>query len=95
MSAQIPLSAEARSLRASAAAHAAHSKHGSRHMTAAARRAFNNKFYEAVDPDRKLTEADRNTRAQHAKRAYFQSLALKSAKARRARREAQASGLLP
>jgi hypothetical protein len=36
-----------------------------------------------VDPDRELPEAERFRRAEHAKKAYFTRLALKSAQARR------------
>jgi hypothetical protein len=38
-----------------------------------------------VDPDGTLTPQARAQRAEHARKAYFQRLALKSAQARRAR----------
>jgi hypothetical protein len=51
--------------------------------TANGRRAFLERFEREVDPDNKLSPAERNNRAEHAKKAYFQRLALKSAQARR------------
>ena len=50
--------------------------------TANGRRAFLERFEREVDPDNKLTPADRAVRAEHARKAYFQRLALKSAHAR-------------
>ena len=47
-----------------------------------ARRAFNERFEREVDPDHKLSDAERAIRAEHAKKAYFLRLALKSAAAR-------------
>ena len=79
------LTHEERRLRAQAAAYAAHAKHGGRHMTAKARAAFDVKFIDQVDPDRKLDPVDRERRAQHARSAYYRSLALKSVTARRER----------
>jgi hypothetical protein len=43
------------------------------------------KFEREVDPDGVLPPDERARRAEHKRRAYFQRLALKSAKARRAR----------
>jgi len=54
--------------------------------TAAARRAFNKRFEDQVDPDGVLTPAERAKRAENARQAHFQRLALKSAQARRARK---------
>ena len=51
--------------------------------TEAARSAFLDRFERDVDPDRKLDPAERARRADCARRAYFQRLALKSARARR------------
>ena len=45
-----------------------------------------------VDPSREMSHPDRRKAAQNAKRAYFQRLALKSAKARRARKQARGNG---
>lgn len=56
--------------------------------TAAARKAFADRFERQVDPDGVLAPADRAVRAEHARRAYFARLALKSAQARRARSRA-------
>jgi len=79
------LTADERRLRAQLAAHAAHAKHGGRHMTRKARAAFDQRFLDEVDPDRELSQEDRERRAAHARRAYFHRLALKSATARRER----------
>ena len=51
--------------------------------TAPARRAFEQRFEDEVDPDRTLPDAERARRAEHARKAYFAALALKSARARR------------
>ena len=51
--------------------------------TAPARKAFLDRFERQVDPDGTLDPVDRARRAEHAKKAYFLSLALKSAAARR------------
>jgi hypothetical protein len=58
--------------------------------TEPARKAMLEKFEHAVDPDNKLTPAERAKRAAFARKAYFQRLALKSAKARRVAKEAAA-----
>jgi len=50
--------------------------------TAAARRSFLARFDAEVDPDGVLSPAERAVRAEHARKAHFQRLALKSAKAR-------------
>lgn len=52
--------------------------------TSAARAAFNKRFEEQVDPDRRLSPAERAKRVESARRAYFMRLALKSAQSRRA-----------
>lgn len=51
--------------------------------TAPARAAFLRKFEDEVDPDGLLDPDERARRAEHARRAHFQALALKSARARR------------
>jgi len=51
--------------------------------TAAARAAFLDRFDRQVDPAGLLPPEERARRAQHARKAYFLSLALKSAQARR------------
>lgn len=53
--------------------------------TRPAREAFNQRFFDDVDPDRKLSEQDRQQRAAHARKAYFARLSLKSARARTAK----------
>jgi hypothetical protein len=65
-------------------AHALHAKVSdpSAH-TAPARKAFNDRFAREVDPEGLLPEPERLRRADHARKAYFLSLALKSAQARR------------
>jgi hypothetical protein len=51
--------------------------------TAPARQAFNDRFEREVDPDGTLPPEERARRAEHARKAYFLRLALKSAQARR------------
>jgi hypothetical protein len=51
--------------------------------TAPARAAMMAKFDREVDPHNVLTPQERAKRAENAKRAYYQRLALKSARARR------------
>lgn len=53
--------------------------------TAAARRAALARFEAQVDPDGQLDPAERQARAQHARRAHMSRIALKSAQARRQR----------
>lgn len=71
---------EQRVMRARLAAHTMHAR-GSTN-TASARRAFDERFENEVDPDRTLTPAVRAKRAAHARSAYFTKLALASARAR-------------
>jgi hypothetical protein len=75
-----------RSLRGRIGAYALHSQHDPRVTTAPARAAFLDRFTREVDPDGVLPEAERQRRAEYARKAYFAGLALKSAKARRSRR---------
>lgn len=77
------LSSAERKLRASLAAHTMHAKHDSKATTAAGRAAFEARFEAEVDPDGVLPEPERRRRAEHARKAYFTRLALKSARARR------------
>ena len=51
--------------------------------TAPARKASMERFEREVDPDGVLDPADRARRAEHARKAYFTSLAFKSAQSRR------------
>jgi hypothetical protein len=64
-------------------AHVTHSRHDSRALTAPAREAFLSRFERQVDPDGVLPPEERRRRAEHAKKAHFSRLALKSAEARR------------
>ena len=75
-----------RSLRAQIAAHEswAHTEDRSA-RTANARKAMLDKFETQVDPEGILPPAERARRAEHARKAHFQRLALKSARARRRR----------
>lgn len=59
--------------------------------TAAARSAFMDRFSKQVDPDGQLDPAERERRAESAKRAHFARMALKSAQARARRRGADAA----
>ncbi len=77
---------EQRSLRARIAAYALHASHDPRETTKPAR-AFMARFERQVDPDGKLPKAERRRRADAAKKAYFNGLALKSARATGGRRE--------
>ena len=74
-----------RSLRARAAAYRLHSLYDSRQLTASARAAFEQRFARQVDPDGVLPEAERQRRAECARKAYYSALAAKSARARRNR----------
>jgi hypothetical protein len=77
-----------RSLSARLAAHALHAQRDPRQTTANGRAAFLARFDREVDPDGVLEPEERRRRAEQARRAYFARLALASAKARRAKREA-------
>lgn len=65
-----------------------HASHDSRETSRPAREAFLARFLDEVDPDRLLPEEERHRRAEHARKAYFTRLALKSARARAAKRDA-------
>lgn len=52
-----------------------HSRYDSRQLTANARAAFNDRFVREVDPDGVLPEAERQRRAECARKAYFAGLA--------------------
>jgi len=60
-------------------------KYDTRKTTQPARDAFMARFEREVDPEGVLPEAERQRRARAAKRLYFQRLAWRSAKARRAK----------
>lgn len=75
-----------RSLRATIAAHESWARTPDRAArTANARKAALDRFEKQVDPDGILPPAERAKRAEHARKAYFIRLALKSAQARRRR----------
>lgn len=59
-----------------------------RAMTANARKAANDRFVDAVDPDRLLPEEERARRADAARRAHMSALSLRAAIKRRKAREA-------
>ena len=65
-------------------AHKLHATHDSRELTKNARAAADARFYNATDPA--LSEAERQRRAAHLRKAYFAELALKSAVARSKKR---------
>lgn len=75
-------------LRARAGAHASWANTADRTArTDQARAAFLERFSLQVDPDGSLDPVERARRAEHARKAYFAGLALKSAVARRKRVE--------
>lgn len=79
------MSVSLKTLRGRAGAHALHSKYG-KEISQPARDASpgSDSYWEAqVDPRGELDPVERSRRAGHAKKSYFASLALKSAKARR------------
>ena len=72
-----------RTMRARLAAHKSWSRTSDPSArTAPARAALNDRFAREVDPDGVLSESERHRRAASAKKAFYQSLALKSAKER-------------
>jgi hypothetical protein len=75
-----------RHMRAQLGAHAQWARCDDRtERTAAARKGFNKRFENQVDPDGILDPAVRAKRAENARQAYMLKLALASAKARRAK----------
>lgn len=81
----MPLTPEQRVLRARIAANTLHAMRDPKETVAkatAASPASIDYWLRQVDPDDKLTEADRTARAERLRRAHFQRLALKSAQAR-------------
>ncbi len=69
------LSPAERGLRAKAAAYRLHSPYHSRELTATARAAFQDRFATPVDPNGILPEAERQRRAESARKADFAALA--------------------
>jgi hypothetical protein len=81
------LSPDERSLRGRIGAHTVHALHDSRELTANARAGFQARFLRQVDEASPgLPEAERLRRAEHLLRAHMQRLALRSSKARKARK---------
>lgn len=77
-----------RTLKAEIAAHESWARTPDRAArTAPARKAALDRFEKQVDPDGTLLPAERARRAEHARKAHFKRLALKSAQARRKSRE--------
>jgi hypothetical protein len=80
---------EQRSLSARIAVHASWANTANRTArTAPGTKAFLERFEKQVDPDGVLSPVERAKRAEHARKAYFLSLAAKSAAARRKRKAA-------
>jgi hypothetical protein len=73
-------------LRGRIGAYRLHATYDSREITAPARARFLARFLDEVDPDRVLSETERQRRAVMARKAHFARLALKSARTRGARR---------
>ena len=76
----------AKSLAGRIGAYALHSQYDSKEITQAARTAFLAKFIAQVDPNLELPEEERLRRAEHALREHMARLAMKSAKARAAKK---------
>jgi hypothetical protein len=66
------------------------SRHDPRLTTQAARATFLNSFEQLVDPEGKLPEAERQRRAEAARKAHFARMALRSARARSRAKNARA-----
>jgi hypothetical protein len=79
-------------LRARLGAHTLHSCYDSRELTAPARAAFMASFEAAVDPDGVLPDAERQRRAEHARKAHMTRMALLSARARSTQEKAPGAG---
>ncbi len=78
----MPLTPAQRSLQARAAAYMLHASVDRAAHTQPARTAFLARFVAAVDPEGVLHEAERRSRAELAKKAYFTRLAFLSSRAR-------------
>lgn len=75
-------------LRGRIGAYRLHATHDPRETTANARAAFLSRFEDEVDPDRELPIAERERRAQAARKAHFSLLAYRSAIVRGAKKAA-------
>ena len=89
MAASTSLTPAERSMRGRMGAYAVHA--AGKTNTGPARQAFHARFEHEVDPDGVLSPEERAKRVEHARRAYFAGLALKSAKVRRERRTGKAA----
>lgn len=65
-----------------------HSRYEGRDITAKARTAFLTRFTDQVDPNRVLSDEERKKRARMALKAHMTGLAIRSAQARSAKRNA-------
>ena len=84
MAASANLTPAERTARARLAAHVSWAKTPDRSArTAAARAAFEQKFFDEVDPNRELSEAEREKRAANARKAYYERLLLSRLRAGR------------
>lgn len=80
------LTPEQRTIRARIAAHTRWSREDPAATAARAQAGLMDKFRREVDPNNELPEAERERRAEAARRAHMQRLALASSKARAARK---------
>lgn len=87
----MPLSAAERTLRARLAANTRWSREDPTLNGARARAGLEAKFLREVDPDGVLPEPERRRRAECARKAHYQRMALASARARRARKASRAA----
>lgn len=84
----MPLTPKERSIRASVAVHTSWANTTDPSArTAPGRKAAMERFEKQVDPDGVLPPEERARRAEHARKAHYQRMALASAKARRAKAE--------
>jgi hypothetical protein len=85
------LSPAERSARARMGAYAQQAQHDTRETTASARAAFLSRFEREVDPNNELVPAERDRRAEAARKAYFAGLTL--ARLRSRARNKQTTGV--
>ena len=86
--AEASASASRRRQQARVASYAQKAKHDPRETTRAATKAFNERWALQVDPNNELPLAERARRVEAARKQYYTALALKSVKARAARKAA-------
>jgi hypothetical protein len=82
------LSLGERVLRARMGGYARAAKYDGTEVTEKARRTFDDRFYEEVDPEQQLPPAERERRVAAARKRYFTELAYKSARSRAAMKTA-------